>query len=78
MENWLKNINQIKKFIILVMGMTVLVIGMLLLFLPGPGMLIILLGIVIIAIEFVWARRLLKKINKRSGKIKSSLRLKFK
>lgn len=44
---------------VLVGGLLVVGIGILLLPLPGPGFLVIFLGLGILATEFAWARRLL-------------------
>ena len=76
MKNWLNNSNLIKRLAILIIGTTVLVIGMILLFIPGPGIPTIFFGIIILAIEFVWARRLLKKIKGQSKRLRSSLKFK--
>jgi uncharacterized protein (TIGR02611 family) len=42
-----------------VLGATVVVIGFILIPLPGPGWLIVFAGLAILATEFVWAERLL-------------------
>lgn len=44
-----------------VTGFAVIAAGMTLLVLPGPGLLVILLGLAILATEFRWARRLLNR-----------------
>ena len=46
---------------IAVIGATVLLFGIALLVLPGPGLLVILAGLGILAFEFAWAKRLLEK-----------------
>ena len=38
-----------------------LLVGVLLLVLPGPGLLVILLGLAVLGSEFVWARRLVRR-----------------
>ncbi|GAA1632454.1 TIGR02611 family protein [Catellatospora bangladeshensis] len=48
------------KVIIGVLGAVVIAIGVLLIPLPGPGWLIVIGGLAIWAIEFVWARHLLQ------------------
>lgn len=58
-----KNINRAKKLIIITVGFAVLIIGMLMIVLPGPAILFIPAGLSILAAEFVWARHLLKKIR---------------
>lgn len=42
-----------------VVGSIVVVVGIILIPFPGPGWLIVLTGLAILAIEFVWAKRLL-------------------
>ena len=43
------------------LGLAIVVVGVILLSLPGPGWLIIFLGIGVWATEFAWARRLLSR-----------------
>ena len=50
-----------KRFFIALMGGTVVLIGIALLVLPGPGMLVIAGGLAILATEFLWARRAWRK-----------------
>jgi len=50
-----------KKLVVGVVGVTILVIGLVLLVMPGPGLIVIILGLGILATEFVWAQKLLKK-----------------
>lgn len=49
-----------KKIMIAVLGGLVLIIGVALIPLPGPGWLIVLAGLGIWAVEFMWARNLLQ------------------
>jgi uncharacterized protein (TIGR02611 family) len=49
-----------KKIIIALLGGLVFIIGVALIPLPGPGWLIVLAGLGIWAVEFVWARQLLQ------------------
>lgn len=51
----------LKKILVLIIGGTVLLIGIILIFLPGPSMIVIPAGLAILAIEFSWARNLLKR-----------------
>jgi tellurite resistance protein TerC len=46
-----------------VIGATVLVIGLAMLVLPGPGIVVLACGLAILATEFVWARRWLARIR---------------
>jgi hypothetical protein len=55
------SIKTIRRIAILVVGSTVLVIGIALLVLPGPAFIVIPVGLAILAVEFAWARRWLRK-----------------
>jgi hypothetical protein len=52
-----------KRVVRVVVGFTLLLIGIALIFLPGPASVVIPIALVILAGEFVWARWLLKKFN---------------
>jgi tellurite resistance protein TerC len=47
-----------------VIGATVLIGGVAMLVLPGPGLLVIVLALAILATEFAWARHLLKRVRR--------------
>jgi len=51
----------IRKIFAAVIGTTVLLIGVALIVLPGPAVLVIPIGLGILASEFVWARRAIKR-----------------
>jgi hypothetical protein len=55
------SLKTIKRVAILLIGSTVLAIGVALLVLPGPAFIVIPAGLAILAIEFAWARRWLRK-----------------
>ena len=50
-----------KRIVVAVVGGTVTLIGVALLVLPGPAFIVIPIGLSILATEFVWARRYLRK-----------------
>jgi len=54
---------QAKRLLVLVVGTTVLLLGLVLLVLPGPGLITIALGLSILASECVWARQILKRFR---------------
>ena len=63
-----------KRFFVGLIGGTVLLIGMAMLVLPGPGLPIIAAGLAILASEFLWARRAwrnakgaMEKARRKSG-----------
>jgi tellurite resistance protein TerC len=68
-QTWPKTIRQARRLIILVVGLTLLLCGGIMLITPGPGVLLILAGLSVLAVEFVWARRLLKKIKAKSNEL---------
>ena len=49
-------------------GMTVLLLGLVMIVLPGPAMLVIPAGLAILGMEFAWARGWLRKARKMFGK----------
>ncbi len=71
----LNNLPRVRKAIIAIIGGTVLVIGIAMIFLPGPSILVIPAGLAILATEFVWARRWLQRvrnlIDKTRGRFKN-------
>jgi uncharacterized protein (TIGR02611 family) len=52
-----------KRYVVAVIGFTVLLVGVALLVLPGPAVVVIPLGLAILASEFLWARRLLDRVK---------------
>jgi tellurite resistance protein TerC len=59
----IENIRIVKRVIVSVIGATVLLIGIALLVLPGPAFIVIPVGLAILATEYAWARRWLKKVR---------------
>jgi uncharacterized protein (TIGR02611 family) len=58
-----------RKIVVAVIGSTIVLFGVALIFLPGPGSVVIPLGLLILASEFAWARYLLrhgKKVVKQA------------
>ncbi len=52
---------KVRRLVIAVIGFTVLLIGVAMIVTPGPSLLVIVLGLAILATEFIWARRLLNQ-----------------
>lgn len=67
-------LKQGKRLIILIIGLTVLLIGLIMVVLPGPATLMIPAGLGILAIEFTWARRWLNRIKDGIGDITRSVK----
>src|SRR5438034_11387916 len=60
----LDNVKVVKRVIVSVVGVTVLLIGIALLVLPGPAFVVIPVGLAILATEFAWARHWLKRARR--------------
>lgn len=60
-SGWIPNLKFLKRIVIAIVGFTVLLLGVVMIILPGPAFIIIPLGLAILATEFVWAQRLLTK-----------------
>ena len=65
----LENIKIVKRVIVSVVGATVLLIGIALLVLPGPAFIVIPVGLAILATEYAWARRWLKKVRRMASDV---------
>ncbi len=68
---------QARRVVVFVVGMTVLLIGIAMVVLPGPAVIVIPLGLAILATEFVWAkdwlsyaRRHLENLSQRAAKVR--------
>lgn len=59
-----------KKFFIALIGGTVLLIGVAFLVLPGPGLPIVAAGLAILATEFLWARRAMRRAKGTAAKVR--------
>jgi uncharacterized protein (TIGR02611 family) len=67
----LENIKVVKRVIVSVVGATVLLIGVALLVLPGPAFIVIPIGLAILASEYAWARRWLRKVRRMASDVVS-------
>ena len=66
-------IQQAKRLIRIVIGFTVLLIGIVMIALPGPAIIVIPIGLGILATEFIWARNLLKRFKDGANNLKNSI-----
>jgi uncharacterized protein (TIGR02611 family) len=67
----LDNIKVVRRVIVSVVGATVLLIGIALLVLPGPAFVVIPVGLAILATEYAWARRWLRKVRQIASDVVS-------
>lgn len=68
------SLRQGRRIVILLAGSTVLLIGVAMIVLPGPAFIVIPAGLGILAIEFVWARRWLLRLQRTMQRIKEHVR----
>ena len=52
-----------RRIVVAVVGVTVLVLGVIMLVTPGPAIVVIPVGLAILSIEFTWARHWLKRLR---------------
>lgn len=69
----ISTLKQAKRVVVIVVGFTVLLIGIALIVLPGPATLVIPLGLAMLATEFVWARRLLVRFKHKTRQLKEAI-----
>jgi Putative transmembrane protein (PGPGW) len=62
-----------KRLAITIVGIVVVLAGIALLVLPGPGWLLIFVGLSILATEYVWAQRLLKTAKEKANQAKDKV-----
>jgi tellurite resistance protein TerC len=68
----LDNIKVVRRVIVSVVGATVVLIGIALLVLPGPAFVVIPVGLAILATEYAWARRWLRKVRRIASDVVSA------
>jgi len=70
-------LRQFYRILVLMVGLTVLLIGVAMLVLPGPAVVVIPVGLAILATEFAWARHWLHIIRQTTEKGAEKLNLRF-
>ncbi|HET6929156.1 MAG TPA: PGPGW domain-containing protein [Candidatus Acidoferrum sp.] len=68
-----QTIEQVRRFFKILGGFTLLGLGAVMLVTPGPGWLVIFLGLTLLAAEFVWARRLMDRMKAKGVQLKESV-----
>jgi tellurite resistance protein TerC len=69
----LRTVEQVRRFSRIIGGFTLLLIGIVMLVTPGPGWLVIFLGLGLLAAEFVWAKRLMDRIKHEGGRVRDAV-----
>ena len=55
-----------RRVVIFVVGSTVVLLGALMFFTPGPALVVVPAGLAILGLEFAWARRWLKMLKEKT------------
>jgi uncharacterized protein (TIGR02611 family) len=71
-----KTYRALRKFAVFSAGSIVIIAGIILLVIPGPGLLTIAVGLLILSSEFEWAERHLKRVKKRMRDIYEKAKMK--
>ncbi len=58
-----------KRIAVSLIGATVLLIGVAMLVLPGPGLVVILAGLAILGLEYAWARAWLARVKTKGSEL---------
>ena len=62
----------VKRFAVTILGGALLLLGLAMMVLPGPGILVIVAGLAVLATEYVWAQRLLKRAKSQAEKVQEA------
>lgn len=68
-----RTVEQVRRIFLILAGFTLLALGIVMIFTPGPGTPVILMGLGLLAAEFVWARRLMERIKRETMRLKDAL-----
>ncbi len=67
-------VGQTRRIAVFVVGMAVVLVGVVLLPLPGPGSLVIALGLGVLSVEFLWARKGLGRLREVALQVRDRVR----
>lgn len=65
----IKTLKQLKRWIIGLIGTTILIIGIVMIVFPGPAFIVIPIGLSILATEFIWARKVMEKFKEKFSEL---------
>jgi uncharacterized protein (TIGR02611 family) len=70
---FIKTMQQAKRWVKILFGFTLLALGVVMIVTPGPGWLTIILGLGVLAAEFVWARTLLDRLKEQGIRLRDAV-----
>ncbi len=69
----LRTVEQVRRIFLILAGFTLLLLGIIMIFTPGTGTPVILMGLGLLAAEFVWARRLMDRIKREGTRLRDAV-----
>lgn len=69
----LRTTERVRRVFLILAGFTLVVLGIIMIFTPGPGTPVILMGLGLLAAEFVWAKRIMKRVKHEGTRLKDIL-----
>ncbi len=66
-------VKQAKRLVMIVIGFTILAIGIAMIVLPGPAIVVIPVGLALLATEFIWAKKLLVAVKTRIDRMRKEI-----
>ncbi|MFC1543778.1 TerC/Alx family metal homeostasis membrane protein [Gemmatimonadota bacterium] len=63
-----------RRLVTIIIGTTVLLLGVAMIVLPGPAVIFIPAGLALLGTEFIWARRLLRRLQNEADRLKETVR----
>ena len=64
----------LRRLLVLICGISIVIVGIVMIVTPGPAIVVIPAGIALLATEFLWARRLLDRLKKTIASRTESIR----
>ena len=64
--------HMLTRFAVTIAGVALLALGLAMMVLPGPGILVIVAGLAVLATEYVWAQRLLKQARAKAEQVQEA------
>jgi uncharacterized protein (TIGR02611 family) len=69
----IRTVEQVRRAFRIVAGFTLLLAGVVMIVTPGPGWLVIFLGLSLLAAEFIWARRLMDRMKRQGDRVREAV-----
>jgi uncharacterized protein (TIGR02611 family) len=68
-----KRVERVKRYLKIAFGFTLLFLGVLMVLTPGPGWLVMVIGLGVLAAEYVWAQRLLNHMKQQGVRLREAV-----